>query len=652
MIISNTSNANAGANRPRLLGGWADRLEVLLPLLTYALVTLTGASTSSIGISLLRGAKPLGHMFGTPLLIRSDEYLTAAPIEIGVLAHGNAVFSPLANGPDLIYQISSGGFFETILFLEGNLLRLGPWLPDPMLFAAFRALPFLLVALFLPPLLRRFGASRPLSWLGVVLALCAPAALWWSFMPIRVLAFAVTGSYLLILARDRFVRRSWWLGVIWAVLAGGAIARLGTYYVPWGLTMGIPLVAATAAFLLADKPRWKIGFGTLGLSAAVSIILYVGTLVENRSALKAELSTVYPGMRRSTGTARGAGELFGSPGVYWMKGLKDPIILNRSELATAFTITAVWALLLWLHRRGNLTRPVTWVTGVLAGFTVLWLSWVMVDWGSVGAHIPVLSLVLDRRSAQTVGFLGAILICLVLSQLTRERRWQIAIVAALGCTMLTAYGVSRLQIDALPDLTTPQVWVSAAVTGVVVLVLTRWPDHWAPTTALAVSLGLIALTVNPIILGLGDLRDSQPAEQVRQFAAEARSDGGLIATDNPSVTSLLAANAAPTLTGFQVTGPVREKWKLLDPEGQYETEWNRGASYIRRSVKDGLSAPTVSNPNKDIIEITADPCELTQRMKLSFILSSVPQHGECLTPETKFKWGGQMVHSYRVVATD
>ncbi|MEI2671870.1 MAG: hypothetical protein V9G13_12290 [Marmoricola sp.] len=101
-----------------------------------------------------------------------------------------------------------------MLFVEGDLLRLGPWLPDAMVFAAVRAFPMLLLLLTLPPLMRRLGATRPLSWLAVVLAVFAPAAVWWSFWPVRIMAFAAAGSYLLVLARDRFERKSWPLGVL------------------------------------------------------------------------------------------------------------------------------------------------------------------------------------------------------------------------------------------------------------------------------------------------------------------------------------------------------------------------------------------------------------------------------------------------------
>jgi len=647
LTTTDTQRAEPTPPGPRILGSWADRLEIILPLLGYAIVSLLGATTSSIGIALLRGQHPKGLMLGSALPIRSDEFLTAAPIELGVLAHGKPVFPPLAHGPDLIYQTTSGGFFESILFLEGTLLRLGPWLPDAMLFAAFRALPLLLVALFLPPLLRRFGASRSLSWLGVVLTVFAPAALWWSFMPIRVLAFAVTGSYLLILARDRLQRRSWWLGILWAVVAGGAIARLGTYYVPWGLTIGISLVAATAVYLLASGPGWKIGLGTLALGASASIVLFAGTLFDNRGDLLAELSTVNPGLRRSGGQALRPGELFSAPGFPWVRWLDDPLTSNKSELSTAFTFTALWALLLWLHRRPNLPRPQVWVTGALAGFTLLWSSWAMINWGSFGKAIPVLSIVMPVRAAQTVGFISALLLCLVLSQLPAQRRWRLATLAALGCGLLTAYGVSDLH-RAFPELHAPKVWISAVVVVGLVWALTRWPEHWAPTAAVAVLLGLLAVTVNPMILGLGDLRASEPAAQVRRLAQAARNNGGLVATDDPNVSALLAANGVPTLTGSQVTGPVPGKWELLDPDKIYEEQWNRGASYIRMAFAFGAPTPTISNPGNDIILITADPCRLPEQLRLSFILSAVPQTNRCLVPRSEFEWGGQVISVYKV----
>ena len=178
-------------------GRWSwltSRLEWLLPLLGYALLVVTGTTTSSLNF--LRqtvDANPPRQLFDA-LAVRGDEWLTAMPIELGVMAHGASQHPLLSQQPDLIYQVSSGSVIESLLFVEGNLLRLGPWLPDPMLFAAFRGWSWLLLFLAMPPLLRRLGANRPMAWLGTVLCFLAPASLWWSFMPIRILAFATAGS--------------------------------------------------------------------------------------------------------------------------------------------------------------------------------------------------------------------------------------------------------------------------------------------------------------------------------------------------------------------------------------------------------------------------------------------------------------------------
>ena len=216
--------------KPSMPGDWMTRLEVALPLLLFVVATFSGATTSSLGNNLLREdpALPLESTWGQPLPIRSDEWLTQVPIELGVLATGASTRSSLAQEPDLIYQISSGGIFESIMFFEGNLLRLGPSLPDAWLFAAFRAFPTLLFLLALPALLRRLGASRPMAWLAVVLCLMAPASLWWSFMPIRILGFASAGSLALVLARDRMGAARLGQALALSAVAGLLLARLAS----------------------------------------------------------------------------------------------------------------------------------------------------------------------------------------------------------------------------------------------------------------------------------------------------------------------------------------------------------------------------------------------------------------------------------------
>jgi hypothetical protein len=280
---------------------------VAIPLLVYAVLVLTGATYSSLGVDVLREdpAHPLGTTWGDPNWLRSDEFLTQTAIELNVMAEGHSTHSPLAQPSDIIHQQSSGQPFESVLFFDTTLLRLGPWLPDTMLFAAWRMLPFLLLCLALPPLLRRFGASRPLSWLAVVLVVLSPASLWWSFTTVRILGYASVGSLLIVLAHDQWVRggrRRRGAAVACAALGGLLLARLGTSYVPWSITIGVPLVLATAVLLLAHRAGRRAALLLLSVGAAFGGIVLVLAFRENAEALRASLDTVYPGRRRASGT--------------------------------------------------------------------------------------------------------------------------------------------------------------------------------------------------------------------------------------------------------------------------------------------------------------------------------------------------------------
>lgn len=644
------SGPEAEESRPRLRRGLVDRLEVAVPIVAYLAVAAAGVTTSSLGISVLRADPnhPVGLVLGVPRGIRSDEWLTETPIDLGVMAHGTPVVSPLSHAPDLVFQVSGGGFAESLLFLEGNLLRLGPWLPDAVLFAAFRAFPFLLLLLTLPPLLRRFGASRPLSWLGVVLTVLAPAAVWWSFWPVRPLAFGAAGSYLLVAARDRFARDSWLLGTLWSVGAGVCIARLGTFYVPWSLTIGIPIAAATTAYLLAERRTVRSGVRALATAAAVSLVLLGGTFLENRSALRAELGTVYPGLRRSTGTALSAYQLFGAPGLSVMQSGIDPVVSNKSEISSAFLVAGLWALALWVHRRGDVRPPARWAVRVLAAFTALWASWILVDWGPVGQRIPGLNLVTPPRAAQTVGFIAALVACIVVGQASargRRRMWPLAGVVT---AMATAYGVHDLD-RVLPGLSTTSMWLSALITGALVAAVTRWPDHWAPVAFVASALLLCGGLVNPIQFGLGDLRSSASAEQVRRIGDQLRAEHALAASDSKMTSALLVANGVRSLTGYQVTGPNRAAWHQLDPSDRYEDRWNRGASYLLMTFdrRPGLP-PIISNPMNDAISVSADPCGLRAAFDVRVVISVNKLTQSCLRQVSTFRWSGVVNRVYTV----
>jgi len=646
-----SADARDGGPRWRIRGTWPDRLEIVLPLLTYLVIVFTGATTSSLGDDRMRQdpAHPLGHILGSPQGMRSDEWLTQTPIELSVLALGHSSHSPLAQTPDLTFQLSSGQWAETVLFFEGNVLRLGPWLPDAWLFAAWRALPLLVLLLTLPPLLRRIGANRPLSWLAVSLVVLSPTSLWWSFTPVRILATASFGSYLLVLAHDLWTTtptpRRRLAGATLAAMAGGVLARLATYYVPWELTIGIPVVVATGCLLLWSKPRLA-GVGVIGIGAAVGGILLLLTFRENWGAMQATLDTVYPGTRRSAGASLPPFHLLGAPGLYQLQYGDAPAVANQSEIASAYLICLVWAG--WLARS---LRPAdaakrAALVGLVA-VTIVWLLWCMVTWGAWAAHLPLLNLVPAPRSAQTVGYAAALVLCVVLSRVDRPALRTSVSVGSV-CALVTAYGVSNLQQSAVPTLSTADVWVASAATGLLVGVVTRWPTRVLPVLAVTAVTAYAGYLVNPVMFGLGDLRASDSAAAARRLGVEARQQGRYVASDSPFVSALMVANGVPTLTGYQTGGPDAATWAVLDPDGGQEEGWNRGSSFIWMTFDKAAGQPAeITNPNPDVINVSVDPCELAD-LDVGYVVTGANLTNSCLTKRSTFTWAGGRQFVYRV----
>ncbi|HEY0888886.1 MAG TPA: hypothetical protein VGE38_04670 [Nocardioides sp.] len=620
-------------------------------------------TTSSLGMLRRSLTGPYEGMIGEPLAIRSDEWLTAAPIELATLANGSSMTSPLSNGPDLIYQVSSGSPLESLLFLEGNLLRLGEWLPDAMLFAAFRGYHWLLLALFLPPLLRRLGANRPMSWLAVVLCFLAPSAVWWSFMPIRILGLAAAGCYVVVLASERLVRRQWVRGFLLAALAGILLARLVTYYVPWSLTIGVPLVLATGLFLVRERAGRRSALLAVGVGATVALTLLIGVFWENWDALHAELNTVYPGQRRSTGTALPPYWLFGAPGLFELERFAALPGPNQSEVSTAYLLCGLVALLLWPAVRRTLPRREKAAIFGLALVTGCFVAWTIFNWGAVGRSLPGLSAIMPGRAAQTVGFAAAIAMCLVLSAWAKQpatapagkeegvgdRRSSRALTVAVVAAVVTGYAVADLT-RVIPELPLWQVWLATAVTAVLVWTFVRFPASWVPV-ALAATVSLAAhVDANPIMFGLGEVRTSAAADRAREFRAQEVASGTRMVTDNMAANALLVANGVPLLSGYQVTGPVAEQWEFVDPDRRYERVWNRGASYLLFAFdKPPGAPPEIIEAHNDVVRVHTDACWLASSpFRISRIVAEVPVRSACTTRVGKFTWNGVTQYVYRL----
>lgn len=621
----------------------------LLVIVAFLVLVGLGATTSSIGISSLRQepTSPLGTQIGHSSPIRSDEYNAFSPIVLSIMATGGSPStSPLAAPADLVHRYSSGGFFESVVYFDSTLLHASAFLPDAMVFAAHWWLPALFLFLFLPTWFVQVGAKRKWGWFAATLIALAPAASWWTMMPIQLIAYSIAGSSLLLAAFFRFSSGRPFSASILSLASGILLAGMPSFYVPWSLVLGLPVFVATVVWIFAAKTRWKPKLLALGSAGVVTLVFAAGILWENRDGIKALMETVYPGSRRSGGSPENFGMLFGAPALAPMTQ-SAPVASNASELSTAFTVTFVWAafLLVSLVKIHPLRENVAIIT--IGAFGFVWLSWCTVDFGAIGPHIPLLYYVQSGRAAQVCGILGTILVGLLLSRLRGPIAWKTPILAGVVCGIVTAYAASILRQEFLPTMTTTQIALaSAGVTGSV-LCITRAHHRLWPILVVSALAVLPVFNANPLIFGLGDLRDSSTATYLRGQGELARAQNKVWASDFNSFDNVAFSNGVPSLTGLQRSGPNREAWLALDPDDIHETSWNRGGGFVGI---EWTSAPTVTFDNgTDWTIIRINPCELKRRVpNLEAIASRTALALPCLTPERTLRWAGQDMQIYRV----
>lgn len=621
----------------------------LAVVVAFIALTLLGATTSSIGMPTLRQdpAHPLGFQIGESSSIRADEYNAFSPIVLSIMATGAApTTSSLGAASDLIHRYSSGGFFESFVFFDSTLLKTALVLPDSMVFAAHWWLPALLLFLFMPKWFAQVGAARRWGWMAAALIALSPAASWWTMMPIQLIAYTLTGSSLLLSAYRRFSLGQRLIPLIECLVSGILLAGLPSFYIPWSLVLGLPILVASVAWVMAADGTWRPKIQALGTAGLIAIIFAAGMLWENRAGISALLETVYPGSRRSTGAAQAFGMLFGAPALGPLRDM-TPVGSNQSELSTAFTITFVWAALLLTGIRtlGRLRDNA--VILVISAFGFVWLAWCTVNFGDRGASIPLLNYVQPGRAAQVCGILGSILVCLLLSRLSPGKNLRLAAISAGGCGLVTAYAASSLQQNYLPIITQPLIAVVALAVSACVFCVVRFRDKIWPLALTAVLATLPVIGANPLIFGLGDMRASETATYLRGEGRAAAAAGEVWVTDSPSLDTVMLANGVPSLSGVQRSGPDKAAWAQLDPASAHVKEWNRGGGFIYFEWTPGQ--PMVfGNNGSDSAIVRADPCDLKKRVPNLVGVSSIhPLSGNCLVPGRVLTWSNQAMFVYK-----
>lgn len=628
-------------------------LPFALPCVVFILFALAGLTTSSIGALREDPRHPAGTEIGSPLPIRADEFMTESPIGLGWITSGSrGIDNPLSVAPNFFQQLPSGPV-SGVVFFDGTVAMLGPWLPDAMLFAARWWLPTLLLVIGLPIWFRQVTGTLRWGYLATLVVLFSPSNMWWSGRPVNTLGFMFAGCALMLTGHDLLTRgRRTAAGVAFLVSAI-LMARYPSYYQPFAIILGFPVLLSTIAFLLARAGAFKEKAIALLVTGGLGAVLTAGTMWENLDAIKSGLGTVYPGERVSTGEAQSFGKVFGAPVLGPLERVQDTLVnTNATEASSSFIVLFIVAGLLWLARGHRGDRPARLAFAVWMAFTAIWLAWCTLDFKSLGSHLPLANLVPAIRAANDVGFLAVIAFFLLMAQWRPEHvRRPVLALAAVATGVVTYFAGTSWRDNGMPGLTLPSVWLAALVATVVVYLLLRWPHHWIPWVAAAASVVSLTALVNPLEFGLADLRGSETARFMIDAGHRSRDADVLWASDDPAFDALMFATATPALSARQQVGPDDAEWLKLDPGGEHKDTWNRGGSYIRFTWTQDEQI-VWSNPTIDQIVMAASPCAVAHREpRLRYVVSVGRLDASCLRLSRRLQWSGRPHFVYEVTGS-
>ncbi len=625
------------------------RWPVILPILVYAVLALTGTNYSSIGIDQLRETpgEHDGIMLGTPLTVRSDEWATSTPALLRVLATGATDdLNPLTADDEFLNSLPSGPV-STVVLLDRSLLQLGPWLPDHVLYSATLWLPLLLLALSTPAWFARITGSSRIGWFAFALLVLCPLVAWWSFGPLATLGPLFAGCVALLKAHEAALGGRRLVMAGWTIGSALLLARTLYGYQPWSVVLGSSVLAATVAFLLVPQEGRRRAVGVVAAAGAATLAALGAVLVENRATLAVLAETVYPGQRRADGLPSPLQDIFAAPALSVLQDNPGINGSNASEISSSFGVALVWFAVLTAAMWRPAPPAHRSAVIVLGAATALWFAWSTLALGTLASSVPLLSMVPQARAADVVGMLGVVLVCLVIPLLPDLGSRRLAVVAGVATGATTAYAASLLRLVSIPTLSLTTIYLSSAVVALAVFAVTLRPRRPHGYVVAVVGAALLVWNVNPLLVGLADLRGSTVADDLLADAPAIRADGEVWATDAYAVDSLLAATGVPSLSGRQLAGPDTEAWEAMVPDAD-QALWNRGGAFVwfQWVDKPGIA---VSNPSADVIVVQASPCTLAERVPaVRTIVATRDLDLPCLRETDRFDWGGSSRVLYEI----
>lgn len=619
-------------------------------------LAINGSSSGAFYSSLHDGADP-DLVAGQPEMIRTDEWNVQTVWAITQAQQGLPVVNETFPGgmdatlpqdlPRADWSVAFRPHLLGFLFLDvDHALTLKWWLPALALIAAVYC--FVVTVLPRRPILATglavgFYFSPFFQWWflqttfwPVVWGLATMTAVWWALRAKKAggpIAWAAVVAYLtVVMAMGIYVPFIVPIAIVVVFFAIGMVITVLRERIPVRFILG--------------RAALVVGAGLVG-SAVVGVWLYT-----KQQTVAAFLGTAYPGERLQTTGATDLAGLASAVASSFTRALKSGgfLGLNSSEASTFFFVGAFLIPVVgWLVvRAARARRRLPWELIALTAAIALFLAFLFVPGWDAVAHLLLLDRTTPNRVRIGVGLASIVMVAFIIKELSTSFRPGRLFAGGTAALFLLSQLVIAAAVfrESPPALSLASYWWVLAIAGTAVIYLIARARPAAGVAVFVVMALFGSATVNPIYRGVLDLRDTPTSQAIMRLDAD--SDTTWVGIGGRLTTAMLLESGVEAFNGFQ-GAPSRVMWDAVDPDGEFEFQWNRLAGV---GWTPGTGEPVVSNPAPDQILSTFDACSSFAQGNVDYVLSddSVQLDSPCLEQQSdRPTAGGDSLTIWKVV---
>lgn len=564
------------------VGNFLYKYRFLLVIILFVLCVIFEISGSSIGMwryCIGSDLETSGDILGTARAIRGDEWVVNTPFAV----------SQEQNKPENYQYISNTirGDETDVFIVYGQPVKdismiFRPFQWGYLLFGSAKGLSFFwcgrIIALFL--VIFELGMlttkkRKDISLILALLTILSPAVEWWFAVNGFVEMMVFGGLAILLLQKymttDNFWKRLLYLIII-GICGGGYIL---VFYPAWQLPMAYIFLGLAIWTIIENRKQFKVKFRDI-LSIILVIALILGMLLniymKSKDTISLVMNTAYPGARCEIGGGMGE-KYFQYPSNLFFTLDDQDLGMNVCEAAVFFDLFPVGlilaAMVIFKEKNKDPLLIILLVISALFGI------WCVIGLPKFLAKITLLYLSPAKRTFVVVGFLNILMLARAMA-LIKKPMSKTASIAISTILMIT---VSTICINSFPEYYGS---LKIAITMFILIILyflvftyknEKMKNLLIPV--LTIVLMFTSFLINPIRKGLDVITEQPVGKEIQKIESQ---ESGLWIVEGAGypLFNFPIMYGASTINSTNVY-PNLDRWKLLDPDGQYEEIYNRYA---------------------------------------------------------------------------